>query len=158
PHRYRVRHQLAHRRLEVVVTHHAAGEPRRPGADARLVEHHDVLAGAEAPRLELDAQVPRGGEAVHARPHDDEPRVIGNGGHVSLYSSRAGQTQNIVPWGSTITVQRLPPAPVSSTTRSAVAPSSVSRSTSASGSGTRRSMWTRDFPGVTASTCWMIRT
>ena len=49
PDRYRMRHQLAHRRLVVVVADDAAGDAGRARADAGLVEHHDPGAVARRP-------------------------------------------------------------------------------------------------------------
>ena len=42
-------HQLAHRRLEVVVADDPAGDPRCPRAGNLLLDHGDVRARAEAP-------------------------------------------------------------------------------------------------------------
>ena len=43
-----MRHQLAHRRLVVVVAHDAARDARRAGADRRLVDDEDIRARAFA--------------------------------------------------------------------------------------------------------------
>ncbi len=43
-------HELAHRRLEVVVADDAAGDSGRPGARLRLVEHDDCPRPSRAPR------------------------------------------------------------------------------------------------------------
>ena len=51
-------HQLAHRRLEVVVAHDAAGDPGRPGGDPVFVDHEHALA--------LLREVPGRREAVDA--------------------------------------------------------------------------------------------
>ena len=150
-----VRHQLAHRGLEVVVADHAARDPGRPGSHTRLVEDHDVSAVSLAPGLELLRQVPCRGEAVDARADHDVPRVLrerhlrtafrGSGSEGSY--DLAVHTQNSVPCGSDIVVHRLPPSAVSSIVHSTVAPSARSRATSASTSSTRRSRWTAFLPG-----------
>ena len=49
----RVRHQLAHGRLEVVVANHATGDTRCAGADARFLQNNDVPTGASASRFKL---------------------------------------------------------------------------------------------------------
>src|SRR5262249_60479653 len=71
PHGHRVRHQLAHRRLEVVVADDPAGDPRGASADAALVEDEDVLAAAMAAGPQFPGQMPRGGEPVNPRADDD---------------------------------------------------------------------------------------
>ncbi len=53
-------HQLGHRRLEVVVAHHAAGDAGGAGGHAGLVHHEHLLAAF--------GEVPGGGEAVNAGP------------------------------------------------------------------------------------------
>ncbi len=58
-------HQLAHRRLEVVVADDAARDPGGARAGRRLVEDDDVAAGSDAPPLELAREVIRGREPVH---------------------------------------------------------------------------------------------
>ena len=65
-------HQLAHRRLEVVVADDAAGDAGGACARGRLLDHGDVGAGAEAALPELDGEVVGGREAVHAGADDDE--------------------------------------------------------------------------------------
>ena len=58
-------HQLGHRRLEVVVAHHAAGDPGRAGRHAGLVHHQHLLAAL--------GEVPGRREAVHAGPDHEVP-------------------------------------------------------------------------------------
>ncbi len=70
------RHQLGHRRLEVVVAHDAAGDPGRAGRDTGLVDDQDVLARSLAPRLELLGEVVGGRQAVDARPDHDEADAL----------------------------------------------------------------------------------
>ena len=65
-------HELAHRRLEVVVADDAAGDAGGTGAGSRLVEDDDVGARAGAALLQLDGEVVRGRQAVHAGADDDE--------------------------------------------------------------------------------------
>ena len=55
PHRDRVRHELTHGGLEVIVAHDPAGDAGRTRPDVGLVDHEDVLAGAEP----LDSELPR---------------------------------------------------------------------------------------------------
>src|SRR5262249_17890058 len=74
----RVRHELAHRRLEVVVADDAAGDAGRAGAHPALVEDEDVLAATEATAPQLAREVPRGGEPVDTRAHDHVPAVTWN--------------------------------------------------------------------------------
>ena len=64
-------HQLAHRRLEVVVAHDAAGNAGRARTGMRLVEHDDVRAGAGTAGRQLLREVVRGREAVDAGTDDD---------------------------------------------------------------------------------------
>ncbi len=64
-------HQLAHRGLEVVVAHDAAGDAGRPRGHPGLVDHEHVGAALR--------QVPGGGEAVHPR-SDDEHVGLGRDG------------------------------------------------------------------------------
>jgi hypothetical protein len=73
-----VRHELAHRRLEVVVADDTAGDAGRPGAHAALVEDDDVLATAEAAAAELGREMPCGGQPVDTRTDDHVPAVIRN--------------------------------------------------------------------------------
>jgi hypothetical protein len=83
PDRDRMRHQLAHRRLEIVVAHDAAGDARGAGADAGLVEHDDAAAaGADrhAASLQLLREMHRRRQAVDAGADDD---VAGVGGQCS---------------------------------------------------------------------------
>ena len=56
------RHQLGHRRLEVVVADDAAGDPGRARGTRGLVDHQHLLAAL--------GEVPGGGEAVNARSDD----------------------------------------------------------------------------------------
>ena len=63
PDRHAVRHQLAHRRLVVVVAHDAARDAGRAGTDGGLVEHHDVGAAALPTRLQLLGQMVGGAPA-----------------------------------------------------------------------------------------------
>ena len=62
-----MRHQLAHRRLEVVVADHPAGDAGSAGGDAGLVEHEDVCAAALPLRLQLLGQVIGGAKARECR-------------------------------------------------------------------------------------------
>ena len=72
PDRDRVRHQPAHRGLEVVVADHAAGDAGRAGSDPGLVEDHDVCTRTRGAGLEPPGQVPCGGQPVHAGAHHYE--------------------------------------------------------------------------------------
>ena len=84
PDRDRVRHQLAHRRLVVVVADDATRDARRTGADACLVEHDDpraVHADGRPPRLQSLREVHRRGQAMDTRADDDVMGVIGKGSH-----------------------------------------------------------------------------
>ena len=71
PHGHRMRHQLAHRGLEVVIADGAAGDAGRPRAGSALVEHEDVLAPAEPAGPQFPGQMPGRGQAVDARADDD---------------------------------------------------------------------------------------
>ncbi len=71
-------HELAHRRLEVVVAHDAAGDAGRTGARAGLVEHYDVRARPGTARLELPGEVVGGRETVDAGADDDILRRSGD--------------------------------------------------------------------------------
>ena len=64
-------HQLAHRGLEIVVAHDAAGDASRAGAGKRLVEHEDVRARAQGAPTERHSEVVSGGKAMHSRADDD---------------------------------------------------------------------------------------
>ena len=71
-------HELGHCGLEVVVAHDAAGDARRAGGDARLVDDEHLLA--------VGREVPGGREAVHARADDevlDRRGQLREIGHVS---------------------------------------------------------------------------
>src|SRR5215471_8688383 len=74
----RVRHELAHGRLEVVVADDAAGDAGRAGAHAPLVDDEDVLAAAQATAAELACEMPGGGEPVDTRANDHVPAVTRN--------------------------------------------------------------------------------
>lgn len=54
PHGDAVRHQFAHRRLKIIVAHHAASDSARAGAGAGFVDDHDIIAAparrGETPR------------------------------------------------------------------------------------------------------------
>ena len=74
PHLDAGRHQLGHRRLEVVVADHAARDPRRAGGDVGLVHDQHALA--------LLREVPGGREAVDAGADDEDGDGVGEGfGH-----------------------------------------------------------------------------
>ena len=70
------RHQLRHRRLEVVVADHPAGDPRGAGADRGLLQDERLLAGL--------GQVPGGGEAVHPGADDQVGSGFGELRHLVL--------------------------------------------------------------------------
>jgi hypothetical protein len=53
----RMRHQLAHGRLKVVVADHPAGDAGRSGSDCGLVDHQHVTARAAAGLLELQSKM-----------------------------------------------------------------------------------------------------
>src|SRR5450755_2447640 len=79
PDRDRMRHQLAHRRLVIIVAHHAAGDARRAGADAGLVEDDDAvrtLADGHALGAQASGKVHCGRKAVDAGA-DDDVRGVG---------------------------------------------------------------------------------
>ena len=80
PDRHAMRHQLAHRRLIVVVADDAARDPGGARADVGLVEHDDARA-VRSDGLSSRAQAPRemqaGGQAVDAGADDD---VVGFSG------------------------------------------------------------------------------
>src|SRR5262249_53007690 len=78
PHADRVRHELAHGRLEVVVADDAAGDAGRAGAHPPLVEDEDVLAAAEPTAPQLAREMPRGGEPVDTCANDHVPAVTRN--------------------------------------------------------------------------------
>jgi len=64
-------HQLAHRRLEVVVADDPARDPRGARARLGLLEHDHVLARALAAQAQLLRQVVRRREPVDSGPEDD---------------------------------------------------------------------------------------
>src|SRR5712692_2075043 len=66
-----MRHQLAHRGLEVVVADDAAGDAGRAGSDIALVDDEDVLAAAETTGPEFPGQMPGRRESVDPGPDDD---------------------------------------------------------------------------------------
>ena len=65
------RHQLGHGGLEVVVAHHAAGDPRRAGGHAGLVHHEHALAALR--------EMPGGREPVDPGADDEERDGRGDG-------------------------------------------------------------------------------
>ena len=75
-------HELAHRRLEVVVAHDAAGDARGPGARLRLLQDDHVRARAGAARAKLLREVVGGGEAVDPGSDDHEAGRGGQVGHL----------------------------------------------------------------------------
>ena len=81
-------HQLLHRRLEVVVPDHPAGDPRRPGRDPGFVDHQRLL-----PRR---GEVPGGGQPVHAGADHQVARRLGQGRHRRQCS---GGSQPSSTWG-----------------------------------------------------------
>src|SRR5262249_8659548 len=86
PDRHAMRHELAHRRLEVVVAHDTAGDTRRAGADAGLVEHDDAGAAwtdGHAARGELLREMHGGRQAVNAGADHRVLRVGWKDGHES---------------------------------------------------------------------------
>src|SRR6266536_1478886 len=80
PHRHRMCHQFAHRRLEVIVADGPASYAGRTGADSALVEDQDVLTPAEPVRAEFPGQMPGRGQSVDACTDDDVPAVSGDHG------------------------------------------------------------------------------
>ena len=86
PHRYAVRHQAAHRRLEVIVAHDAAGDARGAGGDAGFVDHQHVLAAALAGLAQVLGQMPGRTEAMNAGA-DDQVFDMGGEGHFRETSS-----------------------------------------------------------------------
>src|SRR4029453_13783979 len=64
-------HELAHRRLEVVVADDAARDSRSSGARLRLLQDDDVLPGPEAALRKLLRQVVGRRQAVDAAADDD---------------------------------------------------------------------------------------
>src|SRR5262249_32912748 len=105
-------HQLAHRRLEVVVADDAARDPGGARSRAGLVEDDDVSAGPEPARAQLLGEVVRGRQAVDPGSDDDEARLRGKS-HVSppgqryfqiLYSSAGAEY-------SATTSERAAPSP-----------------------------------------------
>ena len=77
-------HQLAHRRLEVIVADDAAGYPRRARTRRALVENDDVRARPEPARPQLLGEVIGGREAVDAGPDDDVRRCSRRGHFIAL--------------------------------------------------------------------------
>src|SRR5215470_20374767 len=75
-----MRHQLAHRGLEVVVADGPARDAGRAGAGPALVEDHDILTPAEPAGPQFPGQVPGRGQPVDARADDDVPAVSGDHG------------------------------------------------------------------------------
>src|SRR4029077_3859220 len=90
PHGHRMRHQLAHRGLEVVVADGAAGYAGRPRAWSALVEHEDVLAPAQPTGTQLPGQMPGRGQAVDACADNDVAAMSADHG-TSLSTSGAHQ-------------------------------------------------------------------
>ena len=85
-------HQLAHRRLEVVVAHDAAGDARGAGGDAGLVHHEHPLATA--------SQVPRRREPVDPRAdheHAGAGRHLRHAGRLYTNSSTAARLAPEIP-------------------------------------------------------------
>ncbi len=77
PHGHGVRHQLAHRRLVVVVAHYAARYPRGARANVGLVEHDDpnaVRADRFPLRSEARGEMHRCRQPVDAGTDDDVVR------------------------------------------------------------------------------------
>ena len=60
------RHQLAHGRLEVIIADHAAGDARRPGGNAALIDHQNIFAATPAARFQRRRQMIGGAQAVNA--------------------------------------------------------------------------------------------
>src|SRR5215471_2297004 len=75
-----MRHQLAHRGLEVVVADGPARDAGRARADCALVEDQDVRAPAEPAGPQFPAKVPGRGEPVDACADDHVPAVRGDHG------------------------------------------------------------------------------
>jgi hypothetical protein len=73
PHGHRVRHELAHRRLEVVVADDTAGDAGGASTDAGLVEDEDVFPAAEATAAQFPREMPRGGQSMDTPADDDIP-------------------------------------------------------------------------------------
>jgi hypothetical protein len=80
PHRHRMCHQLAHRRLEVIVADGPARYAGRTRANSALVEHEDVPTPAEPAGPQLPGQVPSRGQPVDARADDDVPAMSADHG------------------------------------------------------------------------------
>src|SRR4029079_9555042 len=80
PYGHRMRHQLAHRGLEVVVADGAAGDAGRTRAGSALIEHEDVLAPAQSAGSEFPGQMPGRGQAVNARADNDVPAMCADHG------------------------------------------------------------------------------
>jgi len=57
PNRYAVRHQLAHRRLIVIVAHDAAGNTRCAGTDALFVDDENVCTRSLAKGFQVLGQM-----------------------------------------------------------------------------------------------------
>jgi hypothetical protein len=88
PYADRMRHQLAHRGLEVVVPHHAACDARSSGGDSGLVEDEDVLAASLPGRAEPPGEIPRGREAVDPGTDDHVADVPAHAGTILNVSRR----------------------------------------------------------------------
>src|SRR5262249_52273209 len=80
PHRHRMRHQLSHRRLEVVVADGPARDAGRARADVALVEDQDVRTPTEPAGPQFPAEMPGSGEPVDACADDHVPAVRGDHG------------------------------------------------------------------------------
>src|SRR5262249_26238811 len=70
-----LRHQLSHRRLEVVVAYDSTSDPRGTGADPGLVDDENVRSAASSPGLQLQPEVICRAQTVDARPNDEVFRV-----------------------------------------------------------------------------------
>src|SRR5207249_3980461 len=77
PHLDRVRHQLAHRGLEVIVADYTTGDARGPRADPGLVDDQDVGTVAPSAALQLQREVVRRAQSVDTRPDDQVLRLCG---------------------------------------------------------------------------------
>jgi hypothetical protein len=76
PDRHRMCHQLAHRRLEVVVADRPARDAGRTGADPALVEDQDSLTPAKPAGPQFPGQMPGRRQSVDARADDDIPAAL----------------------------------------------------------------------------------
>src|SRR5919109_1299593 len=91
-------HQLAHRRLEIVVPDDAAGDAGGARAGLRLLDDDDVLAAAEAALAQLLRQVVGGREPVDAGA-DDDVRGRGGRGHFFLLGNSISKAAILtIPW------------------------------------------------------------